>query len=631
MALGVAVESTLPPPPPPPADHPAVEIQPGLLSGTGYRLLRRLGRGAFGEVWHAEAPGGLDAAVKIIFRSLTEKEAQTERNALELTKKLHHGYLLQTHAFWAMADRLIIVMELVDGSLRDRYRECVAAGLVGIPVEELLPYVKQAASALDYLHDNRLLHRDVKPENVLRLGKIAKVGDFGLAVLLPETVRSVTVTSAGTVPYMGPEVWYGKACEASDQWSLAVTYAELRTGRPLFGGPNHAELMFAILNKEPDLSGLRHQEQTVLRRALAKDYHDRFPTCSEFAAKLEQALKEDAQAGRAPEATTGSFLQQQETAGRDGAIGGWKQVAVGTARQRWRNAALAFLLTSLVLGLVCLGFLLGCLQVPGQPAVINPEEPPGDAMAPQARAGDAMAPRERPGAPAPPPDSAEKSSVPAAVDRYMYDSLRFIINHGVEAYNAGRVEECYEHYRRSLQELAPALSHHPDLQKLTKDGLDKVEKDPDWCVKMAARATMPNPQDAPPLRQKAFALRALMNDVRAGLAPAAGPGAAAEQLALPAGTSPPNSTEKGSMTLPAWLRVKVPADARLEIGGRLMQQAGEARAFVTPLLSVNATVKYNYTLKATFKDKEGKEVTVEDTVQLTPGKTTEVDLTKPRQ
>jgi serine/threonine protein kinase len=282
-----------PPPPVPPAPAPpagSVDLQAGAIVGAGYRLIRRLGRGAFGEVWQAEAPGGVPVAVKVIFRSLTEREAQTERQALELTKTLAHVFLLQTHSFWAMDDRLLIVMELAHGSLRDRFKECQAQGLTGIPVGELLPYIEQSAAALDYLHDNQRLHRDIKPENILRVGKNAKVADFGLAMVLPETVRSVTVNAAGTIPYMGPEVWYGKACKASDQWSLAITYVELRAGRVLFSGSNQAEIMFAILNSPPDLSGLEPAEQDVLRIALAKEHANRFATCSEFAEALRLAL-----------------------------------------------------------------------------------------------------------------------------------------------------------------------------------------------------------------------------------------------------------------------------------------------------------------------------------------------------
>jgi serine/threonine protein kinase len=282
------VEKPVPSSPPPPSD--LGEFHVDAIVGAGYRLLRRLGRGAFGEVWSAEAPGGVETAVKIISRSVTEKDVQVERNALELTKKLRHGYLLQTHAFWATPERLLIAMELADGSLRDRYRECLSQGQTGIAVGELLPYIEQSAEAIDYLHENRLLHRDIKPENILRLGKVAKVADFGLALLLPETVRSVTVNSAGTIPYMGPEVWYGRACAASDQWSLAATYVELRAGRPLFGGANQAEMMFAILNNPPNLAGLLPAEEEVLHKALAKEHAQRFATCSEFTAALREAL-----------------------------------------------------------------------------------------------------------------------------------------------------------------------------------------------------------------------------------------------------------------------------------------------------------------------------------------------------
>jgi len=281
--------STTPGSPAPPSGS-ALDIQAGAVVGAGYRLINRLGRGAFGEVWKAEAPGGIEVAVKIIVRSLTEKEAKGERQALELTKRLRHGYLLQTQAFWALEDRLLIVMELADGSLRDRFRECLAQGRPGVPIEELLPYLEQSAQALDYLHENRLLHRDIKPENILRVGKLAKVADFGLAMVLPETVRSVSISSAGTIPYMAPEVWYGKACEGSDLWSLAVTYVELRLGRLLFGAGNQAEMMFAILNNTPDLAGLHPAEQDVLRQALAKEHVNRFASSSEFTDALRQAL-----------------------------------------------------------------------------------------------------------------------------------------------------------------------------------------------------------------------------------------------------------------------------------------------------------------------------------------------------
>ncbi len=95
-------------------------------------------------------------------------------------------------------------------------------------------------------------------------------------------------------------------------------------------------------------------------------------------------------------------------------------------------------------------------------------------------------------------------------------------------------------------------------------------------------------------------------------------------LLAPALTAQDNS----GPTAEAYLNVKVPADAKLQIGDRLTRQTGEMRRFVTPGLALNRN--YTYAIKATFKDKDGKEVTVEETVQVTPGKTTEVDLTKPK-
>jgi hemoglobin len=115
--------------------------------------------------------------------------------------------------------------------------------------------------------------------------------------------------------------------------------------------------------------------------------------------------------------------------------------------------------------------------------------------------------------------AADNTVDPKALDRYLYTNLRFVINHGVDLYNSRRPEECYDHFRQSLQDLVPVLSHHPEIQKTIKEGLEKAEKDPEWRARMAARATMPNPEAAPALQQKAFALRAVFNDVRIGLSP----------------------------------------------------------------------------------------------------------------
>src|SRR5262249_38306308 len=156
------------------------------------------------------------------------------------------------------------------GSLRDRLKECIKAGQGGIPVEELLVYVREAAEALDYLHAKQVLHRDIKPDNILLLEGHAKVADLGLARLL-QSQRTFQATQCGSPAYMAPEVWRGHASTHSDQYSLAATYVELRLNRSLFKSRDWVQLMFDHVERAPDLAPLAEAEQQALLKALAKE------------------------------------------------------------------------------------------------------------------------------------------------------------------------------------------------------------------------------------------------------------------------------------------------------------------------------------------------------------------------
>jgi serine/threonine protein kinase len=141
-------------------------------------LLERLGRGGYGEVWKVTAPTGLTKAIKII---PGESLAAQELQALSRIKEVRHPFLLSLEQFEVRDGLLVIVMELADASLLNRYQECRALGWRGVPRDELLGYLRDAADALDYMNETHgLQHLDIKPQHLLLVAKRIKIADFGL-------------------------------------------------------------------------------------------------------------------------------------------------------------------------------------------------------------------------------------------------------------------------------------------------------------------------------------------------------------------------------------------------------------------------------------------------------------------
>ena len=261
-------------------------IQPELAI-PGYEFLERLGSGGYGEVWRAEVPGGLEKAVKIVFGRYDQKRASAELRALERIKSLRHPFLLSLERIEIIENRLVIVTELAECSLRDvfvRYRQ---AGQPGIPKKELLGYLNDTAEALDYLgRQHELQHLDVKPENLLVVSGHVKLADFGLVKDIYTTQASLV---GGMTPsYAAPELFQGKASSASDQYSLAILYQEMLTGTLPFTGQSTAELTLQHLNELPSLEPLDQSDRFAISQALAKDPEHRFTSCREFVAALQQ-------------------------------------------------------------------------------------------------------------------------------------------------------------------------------------------------------------------------------------------------------------------------------------------------------------------------------------------------------
>ncbi|TWU36203.1 protein kinase domain-containing protein [Novipirellula artificiosorum] len=247
----------------------------------GYRLEKLVGRGGFGEVWRADAPGGIKKAVKFVFGAHDQQRAARELKSLERIKGVSHPFLLTLERFGVVDEQLVIVTELADGSLEDVFREHRERGSCGIPRDKLLSYLHDAADALDYLHQEyQLQHLDIKPGNLLIVGGHVKVADFGLLKDLRDAECSMV---GGLTPvYAPPEVFDGRPSLHSDQYSLAVMYQELLTGTRPFSGRTIAQLATQHVHNAPDLEPLPPSDRPAAARALEKTPDRRFTNCRAF-------------------------------------------------------------------------------------------------------------------------------------------------------------------------------------------------------------------------------------------------------------------------------------------------------------------------------------------------------------
>ena len=162
-------------------------------------------------------------------------------------------------------------------------------GLIGIPRDSLLRYLRDAAEALDFINEkHNLQHLDVKPRNLFLVGERVKIGDFGLVKNLERSSASGLL--GGVTPlYAPPETYLGKISPHCDQYSLAIVYQELLTGHRPFNGKNVRQLAQQHMQEPPDLRSLPECERPVVDRALSKKPEDRFPSCMAFMANLYTA------------------------------------------------------------------------------------------------------------------------------------------------------------------------------------------------------------------------------------------------------------------------------------------------------------------------------------------------------
>ena len=232
----------------------------------------------------------MSKAIKFVYGHFDDERAARELKALNRIKEVRHPFLLSLERFEIIDGQLIIVSELADMSLKDRFEQTGADGHRHIPREELLGYLRDAADALDYMNDSfSLQHLDVKPENLLLVGGRVKVADFGLVKELCDVTSSMM---GGLTPvYASPEVFDGRPSQRSDQYSLAIVYQEMLTGVLPFPGKTAAQLASQHVHSRPRLAPLTAGDQPIIARGLAKDPMQRFPSCRGLVDALSGAAK----------------------------------------------------------------------------------------------------------------------------------------------------------------------------------------------------------------------------------------------------------------------------------------------------------------------------------------------------
>jgi serine/threonine-protein kinase len=263
-----------------------------------YQLLEKIGKGGMGVVYRAMDPAiGRVVAIKTIRLNDDAGEGPEQRARLlresQAGGRLSHPNIVAVHDISEEGETSYIVMEFVHGrTLESVLREDSSLQ----SSSQALRIVQDCAAALDYAHSRGVVHRDVKPANImLQDDGVVKIADFGIAKISQSLALTQSGSAVGSPHYMAPEQWRGEAVTGqADQYALATVAYALLTGRRPFEGDSVATLAAMTLYEEPPAaitfnSRLNPMVDVVLRKALAKTAAARYSNCSEFAQELRGA------------------------------------------------------------------------------------------------------------------------------------------------------------------------------------------------------------------------------------------------------------------------------------------------------------------------------------------------------
>jgi serine/threonine-protein kinase len=264
-----------------------------------YKILGELGRGAMGIVYRAQDPS-LDRIVALKTIILSDdadgRKDYQKRFALEAKAagKLTHPHIVTTYEFGEEGDLGYLAMELLEGTdLRERLKEGV------LPTAEAVDIAVQVADGLGFAHEHGVVHRDIKPGNIMLLERGgAKIMDFGIARMRSDDFKTSTGFVMGTPRFMSPEQIAGSPVDQrSDIFSLGVVLYEMLTGAMLFAGEDSPQIAHNLNNLEHEPPSRTNPEVTslldfVVARALKKDPQVRYQDAYELAADLRTCLTE---------------------------------------------------------------------------------------------------------------------------------------------------------------------------------------------------------------------------------------------------------------------------------------------------------------------------------------------------
>jgi hypothetical protein len=279
--------------------------QPTCVALPGYRFIHCVSQNTLGDVWKALDPQGREGRALCLYGF-----ARHDPGVINRLQEMRHPSLPEADVFWSPSGRLVVVTATQPGTLRDRFDACVAQGLPGIPRAELLGHLRLAAEALDTLRrEEGLSHLCLNPRSLALHPDRVMLVDFGLAALawLP------TGQPAGPLNprYAAPELFDGSPDASSDQYSLALVFAEMLTGVPVKaargrpGGQGSGPHRLPRGRSGPrkvqprvDLDLLPAVDREVLSRALHDDPRRRFDSCAELVAALQAVSPEQVNVDR---------------------------------------------------------------------------------------------------------------------------------------------------------------------------------------------------------------------------------------------------------------------------------------------------------------------------------------------